>query len=118
MSSSYKLDVKNSPSQQPMACNKSTIAMGVVSWKVGIWEVARCTTIAQLKMHDACIFCNIIEIVWWKEVTKTKMGGPSSYFKLQLALAQSCKNTLIAYLCKHPNISIARRRDWSVRCQS
>jgi hypothetical protein len=54
---------KNSPSQQPTACNRSTIAMGGVSRRVGIQEVARPSAIAQLKMQDVCMLCNIIEIV-------------------------------------------------------
>jgi hypothetical protein len=34
-------------------------------------------------------------------------GGPFGPFKLQMALAQLCKITF-AYLCKHPNTSIAK----------
>jgi hypothetical protein len=40
---------------------------------------------------------------------------PSSPLKLQMALAQLCKNTL-AYLCKHPNIAIAKGRNRSMGC--
>ncbi len=54
--------------------------------------MARSKATTQFKTEDACIFCNVIKIFWQKKVTKTKKGGPSSPFKLQMALAQSCKN--------------------------
>jgi hypothetical protein len=66
-------------------------------------------------MEDVCILCNVIEIFSWRKVTKTKRGGPLGPFKLQMALAQLCKNTSIC-LCKHPNISIANGRNCSVGC--
>jgi hypothetical protein len=59
-------------------------------------------------MENVCILCNVIEFFLWKKVTKTKRGGPSSSLKLQMTLAQSCKNTL-TYLCRHPNIS---KKNW------
>jgi hypothetical protein len=50
-SSYYTLDVKNSTSQQATACNRSTTAMGGVSWRGENKEVPRPTTIAWLKIE-------------------------------------------------------------------
>jgi hypothetical protein len=61
----------------------------------------------QLKMEDACSLCNVIEIFCQRKVTKTKRRGPSSPFKLQMALAQLCKNTSIC-LCRLTNTSTAK----------
>jgi hypothetical protein len=46
--------------------------MGGVFWRGGSWEIARSIAIAQLKMEDAYILCNIIEMFWSKKVIKTK----------------------------------------------
>jgi hypothetical protein len=46
----------------------------------------------QLKMEDTCIICNVIETFWWKKMTKVEIWGPSSLFKLQMALAQRVKS--------------------------
>jgi len=60
-----------------MACDKSTVVMGGVSWRGGSQEVARPITTAQLKMEDAC---NIIEIFWWKN-NQNKKGRALWPFK-------------------------------------
>jgi len=91
--------------------------MGDVSWRGGSQEVARPKAIAQLKVEDAGSLYNVVEIFYWKKVTKIEREGPSSPFKLQMALAQLCKNTL-AYLCRHLNISTIKGRNWSVGCWS
>jgi hypothetical protein len=41
----------------------------------------------QLKMEDACSLYNVIEFFCQRKVTKTKRKGPSSPFKLEMALA-------------------------------
>jgi hypothetical protein len=64
-------------------------------------------TTAQLKMEDVCIFCNVIETFWQRKMTKVERWGPFGTFKLQMALAQSCKNTS-ACLCKQPNTQLLR----------
>ncbi len=51
--------------------------MGGVPQRGGSREIAKPIVIAQLKMEDIYILCNVIEIFWWKKVTKTKKGGPS-----------------------------------------
>jgi hypothetical protein len=48
-------------------------------------------------------------------VTKVKRWRPSNPFKLQMALAQSCKN-ILACLYKQPNTWIAKGKNWSVGC--
>jgi len=58
-------------------------------------------------MEDACNLCNVIEIFYLKKITNKKKGRPFSPFKLQMALAQLCKNTSTC-LCRHPNISTGR----------
>jgi hypothetical protein len=61
-------------------------------------------------MKDVCNLYNVIEIFYRKDVTKIERGGPSSLFKLQIALAQLCKTTS-TFLRKHPNPSIAKGRN-------
>ncbi len=39
------------------------MAMGGVSWRGGRRKMAKPIIIAQFKMEDVCIFCNVIEIV-------------------------------------------------------
>jgi hypothetical protein len=75
------------------------MVMGGVSWRDGSREVAKPTIIARLKMKDACILCNVIKTFWEKKVTKVEKWRPFVPFKLQMALAWSCKNTS-ACLCK------------------
>jgi hypothetical protein len=58
-------------------------------------------------MEDVCILCNVLEMFWWKKVTKREKKGPFGTFKLQMALAQSCKNTSTC-LCKHPNFQLLK----------
>ncbi len=70
-----------------------------------------------LKMENTYIFCNVIEFFLWRKITKIEIWGLYSSFKLQMALAQSCKNTS-TYLCKHPNTSIIKKRNWSLGCWS
>jgi hypothetical protein len=48
------------------------MVMGGVFWRGGSREVAKPTAIAQLKMEDACIFYNAIEIFWQRKVTKVE----------------------------------------------
>jgi hypothetical protein len=90
--------------------------MGGVSWRGGSQEVIKLTTTTQLKMEDTCILCNVIKTFWHKKMTKVEKWEPFVPFKFQMALAQSCKNTL-ACLCKQPNTSIAKGRNWSMGCQ-
>ncbi len=99
--------------QKPTACNISVMVMGGVSWRGGSCKVAKPMTTTQLKMEDTCILRNVIEIFWQRKMTKVKIWTPSSLFKLQMAMAQSCKNTSTC-LCKQPNTSIAIGRNWSV----
>jgi hypothetical protein len=89
--------------------------MGGVSWRGGSREVVKFMATTQLKMEDACIFCNVIETFWRRKMTKVERWGPFVPFKLQMALAQSCKNTL-ACLCKQPNITIVKGRNSSMGC--
>jgi len=71
---------------------------------------------AQLKMEDtSCIFYNVIEIFWQRKVIKVERWGPFGPFKLQMALAKSCKNTLTC-LCKQQNTLIKKGRNWLVGC--
>jgi hypothetical protein len=66
--------------------------MGDVSSRIGSQEVARPIAIASLKMEDACTLCNVIKFFCQGKVTKIERGGPSGLFKLQMSLAQLCKN--------------------------
>jgi hypothetical protein len=43
-------------------------------------------------MEDVCNLCNVIEKKFPKKVTKPKRRRPFGPFKLQMALAQLCKN--------------------------
>jgi hypothetical protein len=86
-----------------MACNWSAMVMGGVFWRGGSQEVAKPMATAWLKMEDTCIFGNVIEFFWQIKVMKVERKGPFDLFKLQMPLAQLCKNTL-ACLCKQPNI--------------
>jgi len=101
--------------QKSMAYNRSAMVMGDVSWRGGSREITKPMAITRLRIEDACILCNVIETIWQWKMTKVKIWRPFSPFKLQMALAQSCKNTL-ACLCKQPNISIAKGRNWSIGC--
>jgi hypothetical protein len=85
----------------------------------GNQEVARSTIIAQIKMEDACILYNVIEIFWQRKVINIESEGSFVFLRLQMWLAQLCKNTS-AYLYKHSIISIASTRNWSmgVNCDS
>jgi hypothetical protein len=61
-------------------------------------------------MEDACTLCNVIKKIYQGKVTKIEKGGPSGPFKLQMSLAQLCKNTSTC-LCKHPNTSTTKGRN-------
>jgi hypothetical protein len=37
---------------------------GGESWNKGCWEIAMPIVIAQLKMEDVCMFCNVMGIFW------------------------------------------------------
>jgi hypothetical protein len=84
-----------------------------MEWKSGI---ARPTTTAQFKMEDVCNLYNVIDFFYQRKVTKIERGRPSIPFKLQMALAQLCKNTF-ACLCKHPHTSILKGRNRLAECQ-
>jgi hypothetical protein len=43
------------------------MVMGGMFWKGGSQEVIKHVAIAQLKMEDAYILCNVIEIFWRKK---------------------------------------------------
>jgi len=64
----------------------------------------------QLKMEDAYNLCNVIEFFCLRKVTKTKRGGPSGPFKLQMALAQLYKN-MSTCLCKFTNTSTTKGKE-------
>ncbi len=97
--------------QKSMAYNRSTMVMGGMSWRRGSQEVAKLMAIAQFKMEDtSCIFYNVTEIFWQRKVIKVERWGPFGSFKLQMALAKSCKNTLTC-LCKQQNTSITKREE-------
>jgi hypothetical protein len=49
-------------------------------------------------MKDACILYNVIQVFLQSKVTRLERGGLSSLLKLQITLAQSCKN-ISACLC-------------------
>jgi hypothetical protein len=101
--------------QKPMAYNRLAMVMGGVFWRGGSREVTKPKATTRLKIEDACILCNVIKTFWQRKVIKVKRRRPFDPFKLQMALAQSCKNTL-ACLCKQPNTSIAKGGNWSLRC--
>jgi hypothetical protein len=50
--------------------------MGDVSKRGGSREVARLTTITQLKMEDVCNHCNVIKFFCQKKIIKIKEKGP------------------------------------------
>jgi hypothetical protein len=58
--------------QKSTAYNRSAMVMGGVFWKGGSQEVAKPMAIAQLKMEDTCIFCNVIETFWQRKVIKVE----------------------------------------------
>jgi len=88
-----------------------------VSWRGESREVTKLLATAWLKMKDACILPNAIEIFWQKKITKIERWKLSNSFKLQMALTQLYQN-ILACLYRYPNIPIAKRRNWSVGCQS
>jgi hypothetical protein len=47
-----------------------------VSWRIGSWEVTKPTSIAQLKMEDACILYNVIKIKKKDQGKKMKVFCP------------------------------------------
>ncbi len=47
--------------QKPMTCNRSIMVIGGVLRRGGRRKVNKPTTIAQHKMEDDCILCNVIE---------------------------------------------------------
>jgi hypothetical protein len=55
-------------------------------------------------MQDACGLCNMIEFFCQRKIIKAERGGPFGLFKLQMALAQLCINTL-AYSGRHSNVN-------------
>jgi ribosomal protein L32 len=65
----------------------------------------------RLKMEDAYSLCNVIEIFCRKKITKTKRGRRFGPFKLQMALAQLCKNTSTC-LYKLTNTSTAKGEEF------
>jgi hypothetical protein len=89
--------------------------MGDVSWRGGSHEVARPMATTWLKMEDAYNLCNVIEMFFRRKVTKIKRRRPFGPFKLQTTLAQLCNDTS-AYLCRHPNTSTIKGRNWSIEC--
>jgi hypothetical protein len=52
----------------------------------------------QLKMEDGCNLCNVIEFFCQRKVTKTKRERPFGPCKLQMTLAQLCKNSSAYYV--------------------
>jgi len=52
---------------------------GGVSWRGGSQEVIKLISTTQLKMEDVYIIYNVIEIIWWKKVTKIKKGVSLSF---------------------------------------
>jgi hypothetical protein len=98
-----------------MVYNRLAMVIGGVSWRGGSQEVAKLTIIAQVKMEDVCILCNVIKKIWQRKVTKVEKWGPFGPFMFQMALAQSCINTL-ASLCKQLNTSISKGKNWSMGC--
>jgi hypothetical protein len=89
--------------------------MGGVCWRGGSQEIAKPLATARLKMEDVCILYNVIKTFWWRKMTKVKRQGPFVPFKLQMALAHSCRNTLTC-LCQQPNTWIVKGRNWSMGC--
>jgi hypothetical protein len=61
--------------------------MGGAYWRGGSQEVTRPLDIAQFKMEDDCILCNVIEIFLWKKITKIENGKPFGALKFHMALA-------------------------------
>jgi hypothetical protein len=61
-------------------------------------------------MEDGCSLYNVIEFFCQRKVTKIEKRRPFGLFKLQMALAQLCKNTS-AYLCRHPNTFTAKGKN-------
>jgi hypothetical protein len=91
--------------------------MGDVSWWGGNQEIAKPMTIAQFKMEDVCNLYSVIEFFAQKIYIYIEKGRFFIPFKLQMAIAQLCKNTFVC-LCKHPNTSTIKGRNWLVECQS
>lgn len=56
-------------------CNKSIVGMGGGSWKEGSSKVAKPIVISWVKMEDVCIFWRVMEIIWPKKKTKTKVDN-------------------------------------------
>jgi hypothetical protein len=55
------------------AYSRSATVMRGASWRVQSREVTKLMATARLKMKDACILCNAIEIFWQKKKKDRKM---------------------------------------------
>jgi hypothetical protein len=84
------------------------------SWRGGSQEVIRPIAIVGLKMEDVCILYNVIEILWWRKVTKIEKGGPFGLFKLQITLAQLCNNQHVCVNIQIFQLLKARIDRWDV----
>jgi hypothetical protein len=64
----------------------------------GSREVVRSTAVAQLKMEDACSFCNVIEFFCRKKVTKIERRRPFGPSNSQWHWHNCVKTHLLAYV--------------------
>jgi hypothetical protein len=64
------------------------MGMGGGSLKGGSQEVAKPNV--QLKMEDVYIFWKVMEILWWRKITKLETLRCLSPFITQATLAHSC----------------------------
>jgi hypothetical protein len=73
----------------------SWLGMGGGSLKGGSQDVAKPTINFQLKMEDVYIFWKLMEILWWRKITKMEIGSPLSPLITQATLAHSCEKMSI-----------------------
>jgi hypothetical protein len=52
--------------------NRLVVSMGGVFQKDASWKVVTLMITIWLKMENVCIFCNVIQIFWWKKQPKQK----------------------------------------------
>jgi hypothetical protein len=85
--------------------------------KGGSWERTRLIIIAWFNIKDVCVLCLHNWNSLMKKSNQDLKKRSFDPLKLQMPLAQLCKNTWSTYLCRHPNISITKERNWLMGCQ-
>jgi hypothetical protein len=92
--------------------------MGGASWKGGSQEIIKPTTTTRFKMEDVCIFYNVIEFFWWKQITKIERKGPFDHLKFHME--DNCVKTH-QFVCldnQTPQLLKGGNDQWSVSCNS